>query len=227
MKLFHGTTQRNIDSIRESGLETPPLEEWSLTWWSREVGLPPSVFLCNQPKASPGSSPVEFAHAEDDDGYLVVVELPQPDFTERLRGIWTTHDIDQYYDARFDIDDYCLECLGRNSSGEYSAADSRRVLSWLRDKHPTVARQFHIRDGWICSDPDWLLMRRRDSLAADCQAAMASIPASYIRSLIKVYDGRSERILPAFDPKLQSKRKHKRKSFAGLVWHHLNSNKKR
>lgn len=53
------------------------------------------------------------------------------------------------------------------------------------------------------------------------------MPASCISSIVKVYDGKSGRVLPDFDPKMQKKLKHKRKSFASLVWHHVNRHKYR
>lgn len=146
MILFHGTNGSSIESIRKVGLKTPSLKNWSFSWWAQEIGQPPSVFLSNQPKAGVGSSPIEFAQAGDGDGYLVILDLSQAELTRRLRGIWTTHDIDMYYDLKHDIDSYYFECLGR--AGSFAKTDSLRVLDWIKDKYPRVAGRLCIRDGF-------------------------------------------------------------------------------
>jgi hypothetical protein len=218
MILFHGTKKQNVGAILKQGLQAPPVREWRESWWSNEIGIGPSVFLSNEPKAGIGSSPVAFASSGDADGYLIVVNIPKAELDKQLRGIWTTHDIDTYYDLRWRIDDWYEECLGRDY---YSTSDSNAVLRWVKSRHPWTVGRLCIRDGWIRPSPHWLLSRKRVSVCLDCQLLAKAIPAKFVAQALKVYSGTSGRILPQFDPKRQTKRKHKEKTFRSLVWHHV------
>jgi hypothetical protein len=219
MLLFHGTKEENIKSILDHGLVTPTMSDWSSCWWSSELDLPPSVFLSNRPKSGIGSSPVEFAVVGDGDGYIVVVDIPDSELKRRIRGIWSTHDIDMYYDLRWKIDDFYFQYLGYDDG--YSKSDSRPVLIWLKQRHPNIAERLYLQDGWLRPNPRWLLDRKRSTLCNDCQLLTSEIPNSFICTAIRVFDGKTKRILPEFDPKFESKLKHKQKSFVSLFWHHL------
>lgn len=217
VRLFHGTKEHNLKSIQARGLVPRSGSNWEDWWWSREIGLPPSVFLANKPKAGYGSSPVGFAARGPGDGYILVVDMPAAELREAMRGIWTTHDIDMYYDTHDQI--YYQRFRGYGELGP--EADPGAVLAWMKQNDPGTAERLCIVAGQLKPNPQWFLDRRRSAFCNDSQVVTGPVPASYIRAAVKVYDGRAERVLPEFDPKHQTKLKHKHKTFASLFLHHL------
>lgn len=219
MFLFHGTKAKHLRAIKAQGLR--PSVDWNSWWWGAEMGLPPSVFLSNEPKAGEGSSPVGFARAGLGDGYIVVFDVPQAELAGRLRGIWKTSDIDTYYKISDLIDPYYEKYYGEYHGNVWDSRDSKAVMRLIEDRDPDLAGKVRLGTGFIKRDPEWLLKRRCSKPSIDCQFLISAMPACFIKAVVKVFDAKSGKILPEFNPKFQAKRKHKLNSFADLFWNHV------
>jgi len=219
MRLYHGTKDACVASIREQGLR-PSREEWRGCWWSYELGLPPAIFLANRPRSEVGASPLEFASIpRAGDGVIVVVEFGAAELRRRLVGVWEGHDVDLYCDCRRELG----EIVEQWTDGQCCVplADQGRFLDWLGATNPSLAARVRLVDGWLRPDPRWLLARRRETIGDGAHVLVEDVPPECIRALVKVWDGRAQRVRPEFDPKRQRKLKHKRRSFASLFLHRL------
>lgn len=219
MFLFHGTKAKHLKAIKAQGLR--PCADWQTWWWGREMGLPPSVFLSSEPKAGEGSSPVGFARVGAGDGYIVVFDVPQAALSGRLRGIWKTSDIDTYHKISDLIDPYYERYYGGDYDGAWHSKDSKAVMRIIEDRDQHLADKVRLGTGFIERNPEWLLKRRCSKPSVDCQFLISAMPACFIKAAVKVFDAKSGKILPEFNPKFQAKRKHKLKSFADLFWNHF------
>jgi len=212
MLLYHGTSSEHVKSIRCNGLVPPTDEDWQRSRWS-ELGLPPSTFMATQPRAGDGSNPLQFAKRHpDSDGYIVVVRCSWQYLAERLRGIWSTWDVMFYVKA------FWVAVNGWQSSDGRDDA-----YTWALENRPDVAKVLLPGDrDWLVKDnPEWLLARRLERPTEDCQVVSGALDPACIVDIVRVYDCRSRRIVPGFDPKRQPKLKHKNKTFASLFRNHV------
>ena len=225
MILFHGTSSKNTKSIRRNGLLPWPRKEWETgdgAAWPQSLGIPPSVFVCNKPRAGPASSPLAFARGwGDEDGYLVVVCMPHEEFLSRVHGIWNTADVHCYFNLRGGIDELCQGEYDGVGIGPWTGSDIPRVLECIGRNRPDLLKWYCVRDGRLDRNPEHMLGRQCSQVTADCQILLDALPAQFIATILKVYDAKSENLVPKFNPKHQAKEKHKSKSFASLIWNGL------
>lgn len=192
LRLFHGFRgSRRAESIGRRGLIAPPEESWMESWWSSEIGLPPSVFLATSLQSSRGTNPLEYAVAEDQkvDGYIAVVEIPWRELSPRLRGIWLTADVVRYAESVERVDRFFREEFGIASR----FFEREALVSRIRGANPQLSECLKP-NGPFLRNPTWLLERRQSAVQGDEQVVSDSIPAGFIVEIRKVFSGESGRI---------------------------------
>ncbi len=233
MILFHGTCgKQTVRSIAKSGLLLPDERQWECSLWGNVPMVPPSVFFASTPRGDVGANPLHFAQPSPFlpgrpwDGYLVVVECPVPFIQSHLRGVWRTQDVELYYRTPFEMEavlDEWRELNGRSDDDPYWGPDDPAVFSFIQERYPELGERCRLTDGRdLACAPEWLWQRRQHSPAPDTHILTGPIPPDFILDIVKVVDGRSGRVVRQFDPKHQPKLKHKHKTFASLVRHHVN-----
>ena len=226
MLLYHGTQGKSVDAIRRQGLLPPSEERWQRTLWSDELGLPPSTFMASQPRAGHDSDPLSYARiseawfsddrpgSSEADGFIVVIRCPWDYLAGRLRGIWATWDVLFYFLALCNATDV-LPYRWKDQNDP--ALRGLNFYDIVKLRRPDIAEVLQPGSGSdLRRNPAWLLERRLGHPTEDCQVVAGPMEPEYILDIVRVYDSRSRRIVPEFDPKRQRKLKHKNKNFASL-----------
>ncbi|WP_372366203.1 hypothetical protein [Candidatus Uabimicrobium sp. HlEnr_7] len=102
MILFHGTLEQNIKSIKKNGLFTQTLDQWIIEVTNAKV-----CCVSNQPTSGEGGNASFFAYGnaqtKNQNGYLVVVDLDQEVFKQKLVTVFDNKILDDYVRYHFFI----------------------------------------------------------------------------------------------------------------------------
>ncbi|BBM83448.1 hypothetical protein UABAM_01800 [Candidatus Uabimicrobium amorphum] len=100
MILFHGTLEENIKNIKKNGLLSHTLDQWIVEVTNKKV-----CCVSNQPTSGEGGNASFFAYGnaqvKNQNGYLVVIEMEQRDFAQKLITIFDNKILDDYVRYHF------------------------------------------------------------------------------------------------------------------------------
>ncbi len=112
MILFHGTLEENIKSIKKNGLLANTKDQWLL-----EVVEKPVCCTSKNPVSGEGGNPSYFAYgsikSKNQDGYLVVLDVPKDVLSSKIIAIFDNKTLDDYVRFHFFIR-HEFRLIGRN-----------------------------------------------------------------------------------------------------------------
>lgn len=100
MILFHGTIEGNIKKIKKDGLLDATQDQWLLEVIKNKV-----CCVSNHPTSGEGGNAAYFAYGhpkiKNQDGYLVVIDIPKSVFQDKLLAIFDNKILDDYVRFHF------------------------------------------------------------------------------------------------------------------------------
>ncbi|NUM33558.1 MAG: hypothetical protein HUU50_03390 [Candidatus Brocadiae bacterium] len=102
MILFHGTLEENLKSIKKNGLLAATKDQWLL-----EAIQKPVCCTAKNPVSGEGGNPSYFTYgntkSKNQDGYLVVIDIPKEDLENKIIAIFDNKTLDDYVRLHFFI----------------------------------------------------------------------------------------------------------------------------
>ncbi|WP_372364462.1 hypothetical protein [Candidatus Uabimicrobium sp. HlEnr_7] len=100
--LFHGTIEENVKKIKKEGLLDNTTDQWILEVTQRNV-----CCVSNQPSSGEGGNAAYFAYRnpkiKNQNGYLVVIEIPEEIYRNKIIAIFDNKILDDYVKFHFFI----------------------------------------------------------------------------------------------------------------------------